>query len=271
MAKITIYGTEMPKIDLLYDLLIKQNKGVLFVGESNFTFTVAFAALRKHEKFSTDVVEQLAQLDIDPKDVNMDWKRIKTSRYEQVSDGEPALDLTKVKLRCVADSIAYDKPSLAVLRRQLRAIINLSDIPASSISYGVDPCAISPALVLGCDVVWLQCPWIQPRDKLPQLLQDFLLKNVKSIPADTYVCIGIVDKFPYCKSYGISKLVAENDTLISRQYKFVGADDVLVRKILDFGYHHECYQLGQGRYPKDIHSENKDNHVTLVFQRKEGK
>ena len=257
----------MPKIDFLYDLLIKQNKGVLFVGESNFTFTVAFAALRKHEKFSTDLEEKLAQLDIDPKDVNMDWKRIKTSRYEQVSDSVPALDLTKVKLRCVADSIEYDKPSLAVLRRQLRAIINLSDIPASSISYGVDPCAISPALVSGCDVVWFQCPWIQPRDKLPQLLQDFLLKNVESIPAGTYVCIGIVDKFPYCKSYGISKL------LDTPQYKFVGVDDVLVRKILDFGYHHECYQLyrgAEGCHPKDIHSEIKDSHVTLVFQRKEG-
>ena len=259
MAKITIYGTEMPKIDLLYDLLIKQNKGVLFVGECNFTFTVAFAALRKHEKFSTDLVEQLAQLDIDPEDINVDWKRIKTSRYESVSDNEPALDLTKVKSRCADNS-----------SKRSKRFPDLSDIPASSISYGVDPCAISPALVSGCDVVWFQCPWIQPRDKLPQLLQDFLLKNVESIPADTYVCIGIASEPRYCEWYGISELVAVNDT---PQYKFVGADNTLVRKILGFGYRHECYQLYQGAegcHPKDVHSYIKDSHVTLVFQRKEG-
>ena len=270
MAMLSIDGTPVPKINILYDLLIKQNKGVLFVGESNFTFTVAFAALRKHEKFSTDLVEQLAQLDIDPKDVNMDWKRIKTSRYESVSDSEPALDLTKVKLRCVDDSRTYEKPfpdPLAVLR----AIIDLADVPATRIGYGIDPCAISPALVSGCDVVWLQCPWIQPRTDVAQLLQKFLLKNAKNIPCGTYVCIGIINKFPYCKAYEISDLLAENDTPISRQYKFVGADGNLVNKMLVFGYHHECYQLGQGRHPKDIHSENKDSHVTLVFQRKEGK
>ena len=36
----------------LYDLLIKERSSVLFVGEGNFTFTVAFAALRQYECMS---------------------------------------------------------------------------------------------------------------------------------------------------------------------------------------------------------------------------
>ena len=42
-------GTEasVPKIMCLHDILIKGRANVLFVGEGNFTFTVAFAALRE--------------------------------------------------------------------------------------------------------------------------------------------------------------------------------------------------------------------------------
>lgn len=43
-------GLEVPRIDVLTDLLIRERKSVLFVGEGNFSFTVAFAALRESER-----------------------------------------------------------------------------------------------------------------------------------------------------------------------------------------------------------------------------
>ena len=42
-------GLEVERKDILTKLLIEERKSVLFVGEGDFSFTVAFAALRKAE------------------------------------------------------------------------------------------------------------------------------------------------------------------------------------------------------------------------------
>ncbi len=44
-------------------------------------------------------------------------------------------------------------------------------------------------------------------------------------------------------------------------YKFIGVDDVLIYKLLSYGYKHECNKPND-----DIHDRIEDHHVTLVFR-----
>lgn len=87
----------------LTDILIKQRKPVLFVGEGNFTFTVAFAALRKYLQKSPDKQNSV-------------WEGITATRFEPQSsefgnqyvgdklvEAEPAPVLLDVKLTCIEE------------------------------------------------------------------------------------------------------------------------------------------------------------------------
>ena len=61
----------------LYKLLTEQRRNVLFVGEGNFTFTLAFAALRKYCWYSNPVKQD-------------DWQGIVSTRYESAPGVLPA-------------------------------------------------------------------------------------------------------------------------------------------------------------------------------------
>ena len=77
------------------------------------------------------------------------------------------------------------------------------------------------------------------------------------------MCIGITKKFPYIKNYGLDGILGPHlaaiadSTEVLRHYTFVGADNELVYRVLEFGYLHE------GEH--DIHDQII---VTLIFQRK---
>lgn len=115
-------------------------------------------------------------------------------------------------------------------------------------------------------LVWFQCPWNPGQKGTDQLIRDFLMDLVGKTERGVHVCVGITKQFPYIQSYGLESILGrylqaeENATEVLHHYNFLGADDELVRGILEFGYQH------QGE--KDIHHQIINDHVTLVFVRK---
>lgn len=275
------------RIDILSDLLLTERKKILFIGENNFTLTVAFASLRKY-KYKKPVTEQLRQLQIE-RESEHDWEGITSTRYEPEGIESKienvgservrcklAPVLSDIKLLCIGESIKYflgHPPDLWVPAPNpmvIQSIVHLQSVPeCCAWLYKVDACAIPPQLLPRDIVVWFQCPWKRQADEVKKFLKDFMLKNAREVKPDSYICIGITRKYPLVKNYSLEGLLGEHlkavegSTRVLKYYKFLGADDVLIKKLLSFGYHHECSKEG-----KDIHEEILGHHVTLVFRRR---
>ena len=277
----------MDRIDLLTDLLIAERKNILIVGEVNFTLTVAFASLRKYQ-YKKPVTEQLRQFQIERVSEH-DWEGITSSRYEPAGDElkmenvgservycKPPPMLSQVKVLCIGESIKYylhHAPDLWVPTPNpsvLQSIVHLQDVPSSCAwQFKVDALTIPSHLLPRGIVIWFQCPYKKQADDVKKFLKDFLLKNAREVKPDSYVCIGITRKLPFVKNYSLDSLLGEHlkaqdcSTRVLKYYRFLGADDVLIKKLLSFGYRHECSKEG-----KDIHEEIIGHHLTLVFKRK---
>ena len=273
------------KTDLLSSLLLKDRKTVLFVGEGNFTFTVAFAALREHEM--TRGLSQRRPSRQPLTNSGKVWEGITTSRYEpagletehQYVGAErmrckSAPILPEVKLVCVSESVGYfqhrrrhgtsNEQSLTSDSNScFERIRTISDLPAVPDThcwqYGIDAGHLPPDLVRQHDVVWFQCPQgTLEGTNTATLLLSYLTCTAQCIASGGYVCVGIVKHPDYIAQYEIQE-VLQGDR-VGAWYSVVGGDEVLVRKVLEFGYRHE------GK--SDDHHYILDNHVTLVFQRK---
>lgn len=83
----------LPRTELLTELLIDERRNVLFVGEGDFSFTVAFAALRKSKRSTASVHSNIGT-----------WDGIIATRYEPAG-GKPAPVLSKVKRSCVMNCL----------------------------------------------------------------------------------------------------------------------------------------------------------------------
>ncbi len=257
------------------------------MGERNFSFTVAFAALREFEKrgYSHYTLEEcqrhLRECTLQKLSV---WENITGTRYEPpCSEAEhvcatnipvacmPALDLPEVKHSCVT----FAKDSSSKQLEHKRQLLNLlSGEPV--LRYGIDTLAIPEDLTSGAEVIWFQCPWISPRsiiyatdDYTHTLVSGFLLNLADQIEQGVYVCIGIAKSISHIKHYHLEGLLGKglaaiiNSTPVLQKYKFIGADDELVKEVLSFGYHHQSvYEDG------DLHKKIINDHVTLIFQRK---
>lgn len=68
----------LPRTELLTELLIDERRNVLFVGEGDFSFTVAFAALRESKRSTASVHSNIGT-----------WDGIIATRYEPAG-GKPA-------------------------------------------------------------------------------------------------------------------------------------------------------------------------------------
>ena len=223
----------VPRVNILTDVLITKKKSVLFVGEGDFSFTVAFTALRESERPS------------------ISWNDIVAT----CEDG-PILRYSEVLAICKW----YCKPE------NRDAIDSMKKSPPPHGSWKSDINAYklaSHAEKLGdhhAQVIWFQCPWGD--GKIYRLIRGFLRSAYHKVGNRGYVCIGITTHSEYVKEYELKKLLHEGEDIIEFQakYHFCGADTTLVENILDFGYHH------QGR--KDIHDMIKEYHVTLVFRKK---
>lgn len=253
-------------------LTSSDRKDILFVGEGNFTFTLAFAALRTFLKLnlSKEVAGQLESLQDEV------WKGITSTRYDPVGNdsffarvGEelvackPVPVLSEVKLACIAECTEASFPKY--LKHTIQCIVHLPEPPETCFQYGVDACAIPPALLPQGGVIWFQCPW-SGKDSTGQLIRDFLVKTAAKVKGGTHLCVGITKQFPYTKSYELEELLGpklaaeDNSTDVLKSCSFLGVDVRLTNQILRFGYRHEgC---------RDIHNLILKDHVTLVFLRK---
>ena len=155
-----------------------------------------------------------------------------------------------------------------------KIIMSLPSVP--SFRCGVDARNISPDLIPKRTfgsleffpyLIWFQCPWLDDRDKIGDLIEQFLLNMVSKLHIGDLMCIGIVNNKDYIDAYRLEDILGyeltahPRSTDVMKYYDFRGADIQLVKEILKYGY---CHQ-GLG----DIHCANIPNHVTLVFQKNE--
>lgn len=285
MFKALLIGDiEVPLSNNILTNLAERNVRVLFVGEGNFTFTVAYAALRQSlQNFQSlysglsnkgvnvqqyGDVFQLLQSCISQQDVNPQlfqclqqvfWGNIVStclgSFSKPISEG-----FSEVVGNCIA-SATWNIKILASNPLHLPSpdIIQL----LKHIPMPPDGCWIPNIDALNNDLlpillpslIWFQCPWIS-RSGTAELIQNFLSYTGQRISPGTYVCIGITTHKDYVYDYLLGNLLKVSAVM----YNLCGADNELIYKLLQYGYYHQGYQ--------NIHKYFLKNHVTLIFKRK---
>ena len=309
--------------NILTDVLLKERRPVLFVGEGDFTFTVAFATLREKYRLRAEqsvdsIASEMATLQLG--DGSPVWDGIMSTRYEPVArqHGQQRIDipcgttvnsegvtstcyinlhtkcapsLLEAKLGCVSASAVYFQEEV---RRDVKAAVHrctgtqplptepcpdtesqvctefdaivkaVMGLPAVQWRYGVSASYIPQDLIPPrhpC-VIWFQCPWLEDRNRLGDLIQQFLLNAAPNLRKGDLMCVGIVNNASYIGAYSLDSILGReaepNCTAVLERYDFRGADDQLVREVLKYGYRH------QGA--RDIHRTNIPNHITLVFE-----
>lgn len=225
-------------------VLIGNRSAILFVGEGNFTFTLAFAAYRENSN---------------PQEGQGVWEDIVSTHFEE--QARPIL--SKLKSDCITNITNYGRKTKLDDKYPRRAIEAINDLP--EIHFDIDARDIPQRLIPKYHgVIWFQCPW-NGQETTGKLVEDFLVSTSKQLICG-YVCVGITKQFPYITSYklenilGASLKALDNSTEVLKCYKFLGVDDEYIKDILRFGYRH------QGK--RDIHDQIIDDHVTLVFQKK---
>ena len=258
-------GRQVKRQNCLYQLLIEQRKNVLFVGEGNFTFTLAFAALRKYCWISNPI-----QLD--------DWQGIVPTRYELTpglslvilqnlygmhSFGVGVLDAPVpevVRQTCIANLCFPLGQSHGDYQSCLKILESFSPC-LPECHFGINACDIPLRLIRHNCVIWFQCPWsLDPG----QLIYDFLINTAPKLVHDSYVCVGITKRPNYVLSYKLESILDSSQMTsaeVLKNYEFLGADDDLIYKILEFGYCHQSFI-------RDIHHFIRDFHLTLIFRRR---
>ena len=242
------------------NLLIRDRAPVIFIGEGNFTFTFAFAALRQ---------SQHPELPFDAVTV---WKDITSTRYER-EDEEEVPSMIQVMLGCVSSIALYYQKKVNELKMEdlevmVHYLIHLPLDPnpkpwicnVDATTMDLEKChVITPFF----GVIWFHCPWSEERTNVGPLVEEFLLKTVQQLMKGSVVCVGIINHQNYIKEYmlwNILGVVEGQNTSVLNYYEYLGTDVELVGDVLEFGYHHK------GIF--DIHLKNLENHITLVFTKK---
>ncbi len=240
------------RVCMLKSLLVEEPQpDVVIFGEGNFTFSVAFAALRQS------------------------WNGITSTRFEAVSPFVPEPQFPEVQLEAITYCIhnaskAFNFTKEVELEAKARTLDRVAEVlqlpyprtwPTQTWRFGVDATNIPQGLDVGGKVVWFQCPWV-PRTRCNQttfkLISSFLTCMAGRQGAGDYVMIGIVTLFQYVIEYKLKSLLQHADKV---KYKFVGADEELIKDILERGYHHKAV-VG------DIHDKIFNHHLTLVFRKR---
>ena len=239
---------------------------VLFVGEGNFTFSVAFATLRK------------------VRSCNDPWPGIISTCL-----GAELPQFSRAKVHCIETSFKYHNQVKNHLDKELQNLGLASDIGISGDTHlllkiralldlpppppqyhhlhwrpNID--ALEP-LKFFIDVIWFQCPWVHP-GSVADLVEGFMLNAAHNTSESQRVCLGITTCRAYVHRYELERILGENlrgedgSTATLQKFHFLGADTELIAKILSYGYHHHSDS------GKDIHNLILPHHVTLVFQRK---
>ncbi len=183
--------------------------------------------------------------------------QIVSSCYEE-KNGENEKKIEKVRDSMCSPDL---NPSL---RRDIVEILEAADCTNIDLRYGINACFIPKDDASSANLVWFQCPWIpSSRDPAETAIADLILGFLGSAADNcapgTFVCVGITKQEYYMRRYCLELILGANlDSCTLDQYEFLGIDDLLINKLLYYGYKHQGY--------KDIHDYIKNDHVTLVFR-----
>ena len=225
-----------------------KDKDILLVGEGNFTFTVALAAIREN------------------------WRGIISTRYEsETTYPRPQFDKVKKECKkfCHRNGRLLDIDN-DTIKKYVDAVERVES-PPMMVEYwrlGIDATNIPDDLEVKGVVVMFQCPWLADADTTgtpATLITNFLQHMSRKQNRDDYILIGITKLFPYVKNYNLKELLGvglSRGTDSSGMYNFLGADDSFIKEILKHGYHHTSCHTNTSIHEKII-----SDHITLVFQR----
>lgn len=234
-------------VDVLRSLLVDEKRSVVLVGEGNYTFSVAFAAVRRS------------------------WKGFTSTRYDPIDPVEcPKPQFAEAKLKSIEFCINNGRwlgVNTSTILENIARVMNLQPPPEENWLFGIDATNIPDSLNVHGKVVWFQCPWVKlgTPESPAKLIARFLEHMGMKQSQNDYVLVGITTLFPYVKEYGLQHLLGEQlsgPTDKSGKYNFLGADTALIRSILQHGY---CHQACDAYV--DLHTQLLNNHITLIFQR----
>ena len=232
---------------------------VLFVGEGNFTFTVAFAAYKGSLQgiWSTQLEDKPM-----PSVDNVIFNCLKsiTSYYEN----------KRSKLPEDSNYLASSRSLMNDCREKVSQLMALN-VPSDFIPWkcGIDATKIDQddvwRSITGAqptdrppfNAIWFQCPWTDWK-KIGTLIKTYLCSAATILQPGDIVCVGIINNSKYTPRYELDKLLKDEEVL--KKCDYVGVDNTLVGEMLKLGYHHEGL--------KNLHKWNIDNHITLVFAKK---
>ncbi len=175
-----------------------------------------------------------------------------SSRY----DNKPyKKTISEVKEAMLQNFDGYDRPPEEIA-------VDCTDIHQMG---GIDARSIPPEIARWSNLIWFQCPWVAEYHEhaISDLILVFLGSAADNCAPGTYVCIGITTHEDYMHRYCLERILGANlDSCTLDQYEFLGVDDVLIKKLLSYGYKHES------KSGVDIHNLIRSYHVTLVFRLK---
>ena len=223
------------------ELILTDQLDVIVVGEGDFTFSLALAAMRGS------------------------WNGITSTCYE-----DKPFNFAEVKLNtidwCIKNGREFNLDAERILCN-VSAVHKVQKCPDTCVKTNVN-CKLFD-FSTHCNwrstddkrnIVWFQCPW----DKKPDLLiRDFMKHMVCQQSKDDYVVIGIAECQHYTERYDLPKLFE----VYSEEYEFCGADKDFIKDVLAHGYHHKSCTFHHRVFNEDIHRFIFRYHTTLVFRK----
>ncbi len=192
-----------------------------------------------------DMVHYMAAEDVTP-------YNIISSRYEKEQYKKT---ISEVKKAMLCNTDGYTCPSDEIV-----GIFRAVDCTNILQKCKIDARFIPQENARWSNLVWFQCPWTNERPIL-DLIISFLGSASDNCAPGTYVCVGITTHEDYMSRYVLEYILGENlDSFTMDEYEFLGVDDVLINKLLSYGYKHTGHS--------NIHEKIKGCHVTLVFRLK---
>ena len=236
-------NVEIPRVQLAG--MFSTSTQIVVFGERNFTFSIALALLRGGL-----------------------WKGITaTTESPTVATFTETKDLSQKYIKKNNEWIV-DPAQTQVLEHCASKLKLLADPPENAWQRDVD--IINNDIDVKNKVAWLQCPWIQERDRtrdhnIGHLITGFIKHMGTKQDRGDYLLLGIVNQFPYVKEYMLREVLHEalHDRSYSvHGYRFLGGDNDLIKAILQYGYTHETV-YGETR----LHYHIIQHHITLIFQK----
>ena len=175
-------NADVPVIDLLRKLLIVEKRSLVIIGEGNFTFSVAIAAMRGS------------------------WDGITATRYPPVHEQDnPEPQFAEVELEnityCISNGKLFINEDPSMIVQNIHKITLLPSPGADTWRFGVDGTNLPTNLRVQNTIVWFQCPWSTgDSEETGPLLLEFLEHMSSNQSSGDYVLIGIIYHFfPICE------------------------------------------------------------------------